>query len=88
MYGKDTLYFEVLNPEDFDVLEEFNETHKIPMFRGDSDIIILKIYLKNIAVKQELVRNVIITAELRFKEWTVNENKGLTVYLNKIYDDD
>jgi hypothetical protein len=84
MYGKDTLYFEILDPADFDVLEEFNDTHKLPMFKGDDDIIILKIYSKNVAVKQEFERNDVINADIRFKEWVVNENKGLSVYLNRI----
>ena len=42
-YGKETNYFEVLNPE---VVESLNEFHAqgmtLPIFRGDDDIVIVK----------------------------------------------
>ena len=48
-YGKETNYFEVLNPE---VIESLNQFHvqgmALPVFRGDDDIVIFKINTPNI----------------------------------------
>ncbi len=83
-YHKEVCYFKVMNIEMLDVLEEYDSTHSLPIFKNENNEVMLRVYFKNIDSDMVLVKNTVYTTKCRFSKWDMDKKVGFTAYINTI----
>ena len=87
VYKKDVCYFRVENIEALDVLEEFYETHSLPVFKSVDGDVLLRVNLKYIeegTSEVGLEKNKQYIAKCRFSLWELDKKCGFTCYINDL----
>jgi hypothetical protein len=84
-YKKDICYFKVENIQALDMLEEYYETHTLPIFKTTEDDVLIRVYLKYIDDKViTLGKNKTYNTKCRFSLWELDKKIGFSVYINEI----